>query len=189
VNQPGLDTARFLRRFRDAGARVVLIGGMAAVALGVPYLTQDIDFCYDPAPENRPRLVEALAPLQPRLRVEGMPDDAARALPWRWDERTLRDAPNLTLQTDAGPIDLLSQVTGLGGYAEVLQEAVTLQIEGQEIAVLDLPGLLRAKRAAGRAKDAAVLPLLESTLLLREQAHGSSSEEPPDSAAGKGMCP
>lgn len=177
MNQPGLDTARFLRCFQDAGARVVLIGGMAAVALGVPYLTQDIDFCYDPDPENRPRLIVALAPLQPRLRVEGIPDGVARALPWRWDERTLRDAPNLTLQTDAGPIDLLSQVVGLGDYAAVLREAVIIREAGVEIAVLDLPGLLKAKRAAGRAKDMVTLPLLESTLLLRAQQQNDQSDE------------
>ena len=99
-----------------------------------------------------------------------MADEIASALPWRLDERTLRDAPNLTLQTDAGPIDLLSRVAGLGGYQEVLSEAVTLRIDGLEIAVLALAGLMKAKRAAGRAKDLAVLPLLESTLLLHEES-------------------
>lgn len=104
-----------------------------------------------------------------QLRVEGLPDAAARALPWRWDERALRDGPNLTLQTDAGPIDLLSQVTGLGDYAEVLRESVIVREAGLEIAVLDLPGLVTARRAAGRAKDTAMLPLLESMILLRER--------------------
>ncbi len=173
MNEPRLDTALFLRRFVETECRVVLIGGMAAVALGIPYLTQDIDFCFDTLPENLPRLIEALAPLQPRLRVEGLSDGIARTLPWRWDERTLRDAPNLTLQTDAGPIDLLGQVAGLGHYPEVLRHAVTLDVNGLEVAVLDLPGLMLAKRAAGRAKDAAILPLLESTLLLRRQRQKS----------------
>jgi hypothetical protein len=179
MTDPQLDTAAFLRRFNETSTRVVLIGGMAAVTLGVPYLTQDVDFCYDPAPENRTRLVEALRPLQPRLRVEGMPDEASQLLPWRWDERTLRDAPNLTLQTDAGPIDLLSQVSGLGGYAEVLRKAVIIREAGVEIAVLDLPGLLQAKRAAGRSKDMAVLPLIESTLLQRAQHQEEGSDTGP----------
>jgi hypothetical protein len=180
MSEPQLDTASFLRRFHESKARVVLIGGMAAIAQGVPYLTQDIDFCYEASPENRARLIQALGPLRPRLRVAGVPDDLARELGWRWDDRTLRDAPNLTLQTDAGPIDLLSQVAGLGGYTEVLGEAVMLWIDGQEIAVLALPGLITAKRAAGRAKDMAVLPLLESTLLMREQRRqeqGDGGEE------------
>ncbi|HVA90311.1 MAG TPA: hypothetical protein VNL71_10770 [Chloroflexota bacterium] len=169
MSEPRLDTARILRQFIEGGVNLVLIGGMAAVAHGVPYVTQDVDFCYDTSPDNRARLVVALAPLQPRLRVEGLPDEAARALPWRWDERTLRDGPNLTLQTDAGPIDLLSQVAGVGHYAEVLREAVILQVESQDVAVLDLPGLMVSKRSAGRAKDMLALPLLEASLLLREQ--------------------
>ena len=187
MNTPQLDTFQFLRRLHETGTRVVLIGGMAAVALGVSYVTQDVDFCYDTDSENRARLVEALAPLVPRLRVEGMLDEVARMLPWRWNERTLRDTPNLTLQTDAGPIDLLSQVAGLGGYAEVLREASTLDIAGIQVAVLDLAGLVKAKRAAGRAKDVAMLPLLESTLLLREQAQDSPDQEPPNTATGTEM--
>ncbi len=83
---------------------------------------------------------------------------------------------------DAGPIDLLSQVAGLGGYPEVLEEAVILQVDGLDVAVLDLPGLIKAKQAAGRAKDLAVLPLLESTLLLREQGQEWPSEPPPATA-------
>jgi len=169
MTQPALEAGRFLRRFQETGTRVVLIGGLAAVARGISYLTQDIDFCYDTDPENRVRLIAALAPLLPRLRVEELLDDVARALPWHWDERTLRDNPNLTLQTDAGPLDLLSRVAGLGGYAEVRREAVILHVDGLEVAVLDLQGLIKAKRGAGRAKDLAILPLLESALLLREQ--------------------
>ncbi len=61
MNEPRLDTTRLLRCFQEARVRVVLIGGMAAVALGIPYMTQDIDVCYDSAPENRLRLIEALA--------------------------------------------------------------------------------------------------------------------------------
>jgi hypothetical protein len=81
MNAPQLDTVRVLRGFGETGARVVLIGGMAAVTLGIPYLTQDIDFCYDTAPENHAKLIVALAPLLPRLRVEGLPDDIAGASP------------------------------------------------------------------------------------------------------------
>ena len=108
MTEPSLEAGRFLRRFEETGTRVVLVGGLAAVALSISYLTQDINFCYDTDPGTRVRLIAAVAPLLPRLRVQGLSDDVARALPWRWDERTLRDNPNLTLQTDAGPADLLS---------------------------------------------------------------------------------
>ena len=67
-------------------------------------------------------------------------------------------------------------MTGLGGYAEVRREAVLLRVDGPEVAVLDLRGLIKAKRGAGRAKDLAILPLLESALLLREQRQEQSRQ-------------
>ena len=68
---------------------VIIVGGFAAVALGVPYITQDIDFCYNPTPTNIKQLVRALTPFHPRLRIEGMSDAEARALPFQLDSITL----------------------------------------------------------------------------------------------------
>ncbi|MGO9259784.1 MAG: hypothetical protein ACLQU1_26245 [Bryobacteraceae bacterium] len=42
-------------------------------------------------------------------------------------------------------------------------------LSNRRIATLDLPGLIRAKRAAGREKDAAALPELESLLEAQER--------------------
>ena len=83
MSEAHLDTAQFLRRFGETCTRVVLIGGMAAITMGIAYVTQDTDFCYDASPAKRVRLLEALAPLQPHLRVEGLSDADARALPCR----------------------------------------------------------------------------------------------------------
>jgi len=99
-----------LRQFLAADARIVLIGGLAAVLHGVPLVTNDIDLCYDTAADNRDRIVAVLAPLHPSLRAGGMTAEEARSLPFFWDSRTLRDSPNLILQTDAGDIDLLATV-------------------------------------------------------------------------------
>jgi hypothetical protein len=57
----------------------VLVGGLAAVAHGAVYMTNDIDLCYNPASSNLTRLVRALEPIHPRLRVEGMADEQASA--------------------------------------------------------------------------------------------------------------
>ena len=62
---------------------VVIIGGFAAVALGVPYVTQDIDLCYNPESANILRLERALAPFHPRLRVQGLTDEEASLLPFQ----------------------------------------------------------------------------------------------------------
>jgi hypothetical protein len=99
-----------------------------------------------------------LAAFHPRLR------DLPEGLPFVWDQTTLRNAAFLTLSTDLGAIDLLAEVTGLGGFAEVKANSILVQAFDREVWTLDLPALIRAKRAAGRAKDLQVLPELEGLL-------------------------
>ena len=59
--------------------------------------------------------------------------------------------------------------TGFGSYEEVKACSVIVDAFDRRIATLDLPGLIRAKRTAGRQKDAEALPELESLLEAREQ--------------------
>jgi hypothetical protein len=164
-----LSVPPLLQRLTDEQVEVVLIGGFAAVALGVPYVTQDIDLCYNPDPANIARLSRALTPLHPRLRVQGLTDEEAQALPFVLDERTLQQAAILTLRTDAGDLDLMSNVPGVGDFAQVYSASVTLTVFGYQLMVLDLPALIASKRAAGRPKDLAILPQIEATLRLRDK--------------------
>jgi hypothetical protein len=164
-----MDLPPLFQQLADEHVDVVLVGGLAAFALGVPYLTADVDLCFDPEPANVTRLVRALGPLHPRLRVEGLSDEEARALPFELDVRALRQAGILTLQTDVATLDIMTSVNGIGSYAEVRQAAIELEAFGFRLAVLDLPGLIAAKRAAGRPKDLLALPQIEAALRLREQ--------------------
>lgn len=145
---------RLIGALVDADVRFVLIGGVALVARGGARVTNDVDVVYDRAPDNLEHLVTALGPLHPRLR--GAPAD----LPFFFDARTLRSGLNFTLVTDAGEIDLLGEVTGLGGYAQALPMSGTLPLFGRDVRVLDLEGLEQTKRAAGRAKDLLDLELI-----------------------------
>lgn len=85
-------------------------------------------------------------------------------MPFIWDEATLRKATVLTLLTDPGEIDLLAEVAGLGAWEEVKAGSVIVDAFERRISILELPSLIRSKRAAGRAKDLAVIPELESLL-------------------------
>jgi hypothetical protein len=76
----------------------------------------------------------------------------------------LRNSTVLTPQTDLGEIDLLAEVAGLGGWDEVSARSVKIDAFERTISILDLPSLIQAKRAAGREKDLAALPELESLL-------------------------
>lgn len=134
----------------------VVVGGVALVARGGSRLTNDLDIVYERSKANLDRVVAALGPLHPRLR--GAPPE----LPFFFDTRTLHSGLNFTLVTDLGEIDLLGEVTGLGGYAEALPLSGVLPLFGRDVRVLDLAGLERTKRATGRAKDLLDLEMIEA---------------------------
>lgn len=149
----------------DSQVEFVIIGGIAITLHGSSYLTSDLDICYARKGENLSRIVSALKPYNPRLRVLGLP----QGLPMVWDEQTLRNGLNFTLITDLGEIDLLGEVSGIGGFDEALAASITISLYGQEIHVLSLEGLIQSKRAAGRPKDLLVLPELQALRELLEE--------------------
>jgi hypothetical protein len=146
----------------DAGVDFVLIGGWSAILHGSSNLTNDLDVSFSRQSDNLKRLVTALAPFHPR------PRDLPPGLPFVWDNVTLRNGTVFTLTTDLGDIDLLAEVAGIGDFTEVKRNSIKAQAFDREVWTLDLPALIRAKRAAGREKDLRVLPELEGLLELRE---------------------
>ena len=141
------DVQRLLDVLHAAGVDFVVVGGVALVLRGSSRVTLDLDLCYARHAENLRRLAAALAPHHPRLR--GAPSD----LPFFWDERTLASGLNFTLTTDLGDLDILGEVAGVGGYAQVSAGASELVVGDTSIQVMDLDTLERSKRAAGRVKD------------------------------------
>lgn len=138
----------------------VIIGGIAATLHGSARLTNDLDVAYERSDANIDRLSSALSAFQPYLR--GAPE----GLPFRFDTATIRRGLNFTLRTSAGDIDLLGEVTGVGSYEAVKRESVEVALFGSTYNVINLDALIRAKRAAGRAKDLEVIAELEA---LREE--------------------
>jgi predicted nucleotidyltransferase len=146
----------------DAGVEFVIIGGWSAILHGRDKGGIDLDLCLSRESDNLRRLLQALAPFHPRSR------DLSEGSPFNWDEATLRNATILKLDTDLGPIDLHAEVSGLGAYEEVKAESITVEAFGRRVHTLDLKSLIKAKRAAGRAKDIQILPELESLLEAEE---------------------
>ncbi len=144
----------------DNAIDFVIIGGVALAAQGSAYRTEDFDIAYAHTRENIAKLVQALRPLNPKLRVPGT--DEAIAFPF--DEHTLYNGGNFTLKTDAGNVDILAHVGGFFNYAEIKNFAQTMALYERDVLVLSLEGLIRAKKAANRVKDQLVLPELEVLL-------------------------
>ena len=149
------ELSEILKTLYDAEVDFVVIGGAAMQLQGSAYVTQDLIFCYGRTPQNIKRLTAALKPYHPVLR------GAPAGLPFTLDARTVTQGMNFTLSTSLGDLDFLGEVAGLGTYEQVKTAADTQVIDGMEIAVLSLVGLIKSKKAAGRPKDLYVLPELE----------------------------
>ncbi|MQA90974.1 MAG: hypothetical protein GEU90_12165 [Gemmatimonas sp.] len=159
---------RLLIALADGGVEFIIVGGVAARAHGSARLTDDLDVAYSRTPSNLERVAKALAPLEPYLR--GVPP----GLPFEWSVATLRAGLNFTLTTAAGPIDLLGEITGAGSYEELRRHALEVTAFDRNVLVLDLPWLIRVKRAAGRPKDLEVVAELEA---LQEESRASPGSE------------
>jgi hypothetical protein len=137
-------------------AEFILIGGVAGNIHGAARLTYDVDIVYSRAAANLKRLSETLAPFDPYLR------GAPPGLPFTLDVVTLRNGLNFTLTTRLGDIDLLGEVIGGGNYRDLLPHTVAVKAFRVEFKCIDLPMLIRLKRAAGRPKDLESLAELQA---------------------------
>ena len=153
---------RQLRLLGEFSVECVIVGGAAATVHGSSYPTNDLDVCYERNRDNLERIVKALKSSNAHLR--GAPQD----LPFILDVETLREGLNFTVATEAGNLDLLGEVQGVGRFDNAKENAQTLELFGYVFNVLALPKLIAAKRAAGRNKDLLVLPELEAIYEYRQ---------------------
>lgn len=150
------DFRRLLDSLAGAGVECIIVGGLAATVHGSSRLTQDIDVVYRRTNENLRRVEAALRPHQPYLR------GAPPGLPFEWSAATLSRGLNFTLTTSLGDIDLLGEIVGGGGYDDLLPHSIEIELFGRRCRCLDLPTLIRTKRAAGRPRDLEAIAELEA---------------------------
>ena len=153
-----------LQKLADAGIEFVVVGGFAGVLHGSAYVTDDLDICAVLTPDSIARLRVALADLKPVHRMthkklsflEYPPKDHAVA--------------NLYLETEAGVIDILGNVLGIGDYKALAHNAITVPLFGRQCRVISLDDLIRAKEALGREKD--LLTAKELRAIAAKRARG-----------------
>lgn len=146
------------------GVQFIVVGGLAAAAHGSTRVTNDLDICYNALEgDNLVALAKLLA------RWKAYPRGVEAGLPFIMDDRTLRGAPILTLTSNEGDIDVMDRIAGVGPYADIRKHSEKVTALGVSFRVLDLPSLIRAKRAAGRPRDFEHLPELEALLALSKR--------------------
>lgn len=155
----------------------VIVGGVAAVIYGSAHLTSDLDICYGRKKENLSRLVKAIEPYNPQLRLSEKQTEGLPKLPFIWDLQTLRNGLNFTLRTDLGDLDLLGEITGIGNFEQVKQDASSISIFGIDCLVVSLEKLIKAKQAAGRPKDLLILPELRGLLEIQNKSQEDGAIE------------
>jgi predicted nucleotidyltransferase len=168
------DFGKGLTVLREGGVEFIVVGGVAAILNGLGYTTYDLDVVYSRARENIQRLARCLEPCAPYLR------GAPPGLPFKLDERTVRMGLNFTLTTTFGDLDLLGEVTGVGGYRELLPQSKEIIAFGIRCRRANLEPLILMKRAAGRPKDFEILAQLQA-LLEEQRARAQTSSDNPGS--------
>jgi hypothetical protein len=141
------DDKALLSRLQSHRVDFVIIGGVCGLMHGVPLVTRDLDICCSFTSENLRRLELAVSGLHPFHRL------AANKLPLQLTDELCSRLKNLYLHTDLGILDCLSEVAGVGGYAQALERSVTYRLSYGDFRILSIDALIAAKEAVGRERD------------------------------------
>jgi len=153
---PDFEPTALLEALAEHAVDFVVIGGIAAIAHGSARLTQDLDISYATNSDNLKALGRALRSLNARLR--GVDED----VPFIPDEHTLRRSSLLTLDTRAGPLDLLAEPPGAPAYEELRKQASRITLGSRPVLIASIDDLVAMKLKAGRPIDLADVEALDA---------------------------
>lgn len=138
---------RLLQKFTEAEFDFVLVGGFAGVLHGSSYVTDDLDICAVLSTENVEILRDILRDLNPTHRM------TSNQLSFLEHPKGEANLANLYLETDAGAVDVLGSVLGIGEFDRLAENAIEVPLNGLVCRVISLPDLIAAKEAVARDKD------------------------------------
>lgn len=139
-----LQAQEVAKAFNKAGVDYLFIGKSAAILLGYPGTTQDVDVFPARSAENGRRLVNAL------LELGFVLDDNTQ-------DEIVRGKDFVQLKDGPFDIDLVFAPDGIESFAEAKARAVYEDI----FPVANLCDIIASKKASGRMKDRLDLHLLE----------------------------
>ncbi len=131
--------------FAEHAVDYMFIGKSGAILLGYPSTTQDVDVYPRKDEENGRRIVRA-------LKFLGFTIDE------RLEQEIVRGKDFVQIKSGPFDIDLVFAPDGIESYEGAKQRMDT----SSGLPVLNIRDIIASKRAAGRAKDAIELPLLDA---------------------------
>jgi hypothetical protein len=157
VESPAFDRARMIETLDRHGVEYLVVGGVGAQLHGATRPTSDFDSLPSTTEENLVRLAAALRELHAFLRVGGLSDEEARALPTRLDAMSLSRLEISTWRTDAGDLDVLTAIRRRDGqrasYDDLAGRSAQVHVDGIVVHVAALQDIIDSKEFADRPKD------------------------------------
>jgi len=136
-----------LQHLIDADVEFVIVGGFGGVLHGSSLVTRDLDVCAVLTPSNVEKLRSTFRNIHPVHRHN------PQRLSFLENPGPGVELQDLYLQTDLGPLDLMSEITGVGDFQRVASRAIEVPLFGHRVRVIGLEDLIAAKEALGREKD------------------------------------
>lgn len=146
--KPYLD--EIAKQFADVKLDAVMIGNAAAAINGAPVTTLDIDFMVKQTDENYRKLAVLAQQMDCQFIEMKLADD--------------RYMYRLAHRTEPLVVDFLFIAAGVKNFEALKQNGTVVLFGEHPLNVASLEDILASKRAAGRPKDMASIPILEMTL-------------------------
>ena len=140
---------RVAKVLADHRLEVVMVGNAAAALQGAPVTTLDVDFMFRKTPTNLKKLkavaktlgATILRPYYPVSELYRVVDD----------DRGLQ-------------LDFMAKLDGIRSFEGLKARSESVTFGERELRIACLADIIKSKRAAGRARDKAVLAILQKTL-------------------------
>ena len=137
------------RGLEQVNLEAVLIGNAAAALQGAPVTTVDFDFLFRKTAGNIRKLKALARKLAATILRPYYPAS---------------DLYRVVREDDGLQLDFMGTIHGIRSFEGVRDRASMVTIDAVTLRVASLEDIVRSKRAAGRARDLAVLAVLERAL-------------------------
>jgi hypothetical protein len=147
---------RIAKALAEHRLEAIMVGNAAAALHGAPVTTLDIDFMFRKTPLNLKKLKGVAASLNAIILRPYYPVSELF--------RVVNDEQGLQL-------DFMAKLHGVRSFEGLRSRAELVEFGEHKLTVASLEDIIKSKRATGRDRDLAVLPILQKTLDEQESNH------------------